>query len=79
MLPLSKTLTILERQDLQLAWDAGRLVLVVGSLVVSRALAAPEWAAVAAYGAAMLAAYCGLLVLSSRSLLGRVRDAEARQ
>ena len=77
VLPLSKTLTILERQDLQLAWDAGRLLLVVGSLVVSRALAAPEWTAVAAYGAAMFAAYCGLLALSSKSLSKRVRDAPA--
>ncbi len=77
VVPLAKTLTILERQDIQLYWDAARLVLVVGSLVASWALGAPDWVAVVAYGAALLATYCALLLLSSKSLSRRVQHAES--
>jgi len=74
VVPLAKTPTVLERQDLQLAWDAGRLVLVAGSLAVAKVMALADWAAVAAYGAAMLLAYGVLFFLSSKVLQKRLRE-----
>ena len=63
IVPLSPTLNVLERQDLQLLWDAGRLVLVVGGLVSANALGWSVSRAVLVYGVAMLIAYGGLFLL----------------
>ncbi|WP_245302897.1 lipopolysaccharide biosynthesis protein [Symbiobacterium terraclitae] len=60
VVPLSYTLDALERQDLQLCWDAGRLVLALGALLAARGLGAPPEVAVAMYGGAMTASYLAL-------------------
>ena len=62
--PISSTLNILERQDIQLAWDIGRFVLVVATLWSANAL---EWSpvqAVGAYSGCMLMAYLVLFGLT---------------
>jgi O-antigen/teichoic acid export membrane protein len=69
VVPLSQTLNVLERQDLQLAWDAGRLVLTVGVLVAASFLQFSDVQAVGLYGVAMLLAYVALFALSDRTLV----------
>jgi len=66
--PLSQTLNVLERQDWQLAWDAGRLIVVVGSLQLSASLALSARAALFFYGAVMLFSYCCLFLLNTIAL-----------
>lgn len=61
--PLSQTLNIMDRQDLQLIWDLIRLGLVVGSLLLARTLhCTPIWAIVS-YGLGLLISYILLYVL----------------
>lgn len=60
VVPLSYTLDALERQDLQLIWDAGRLLLVLGALLAAHWLAVGPGAAVALYGTAMTVGYVAL-------------------
>lgn len=55
--PLDQTLSIIERQDLQLYWDAGRLVLVVGCLITAKYLGWSDVLAIYAYGGGMLLTY----------------------
>ncbi|NES18710.1 MAG: oligosaccharide flippase family protein [Symploca sp. SIO3E6] len=68
VVPLSQTLNVLERQDLQLAWDASRLLLVIGSLQISTILELPARTALILYSIAMLFSYCCLFLLTSISL-----------
>jgi Flp pilus assembly protein TadB len=63
----------LERQDLQLVWDAARLVLVVGGLALAWALDCSAWTAVMVYGLTMLVAYGGLFVLCGTTIRRRSR------
>jgi O-antigen/teichoic acid export membrane protein len=62
--PLSQTLNVLERQDLQLIWDAARLLVVVGVLVAAGAMAWPATLTVTVLGAGMAAMYALLLLLT---------------
>jgi O-antigen/teichoic acid export membrane protein len=58
--PLSQTLNVIGRQDLQLIWDVGRLVAMVGVFALGRAAG---WSAVTTIGvlaAVMTVAYIGL-------------------
>lgn len=55
--PLSDTLNVLERQDLQLVWDAFRLLITFGTLIAAYMLDLPSAYAVGSYGAGMLIAY----------------------
>jgi O-antigen/teichoic acid export membrane protein len=66
--PLSYTLDALERQDLQLAWDVGRIVLVVGSLYLPAKVGLPAGAAITLYGAAMTVCYIALLGVSALAI-----------
>lgn len=66
--PLSQTLNVLERQDLQLVWDAGRLVLVVGTIVAAYLLDFPAAVAIAVYGVGMILAYLSLFSISFLSI-----------
>lgn len=66
--PVSQTLNVLERQDWQLAWDAGRLAVVVGALYGSALLALPARAALAVYGVAMTVSYGCLFLLIAIAL-----------
>ncbi len=55
--PLSVTLFVLERQDLQLAWDSVRFVSVVGTFLMVHALGLSARSAVFAYSATMCITY----------------------
>lgn len=68
VVPVSSTLNVLERQDLQLAWDVGRLVLVVGVLWLANTLGWSSVQAIGAYSGSMLIAYLGLFGLSNYAL-----------
>jgi O-antigen/teichoic acid export membrane protein len=54
--PLSQTLNLLERQDLQAAWDLARLVLTLGGILLAARAGLPAAAAVGSY--AVVAAVC---------------------
>jgi O-antigen/teichoic acid export membrane protein len=69
VVPLSQTLNVLERQDLQLVWDAGRLLLVVGGLVLAYVLDWTAWTAIAIYSISMFAAYAVLYVMANVSVM----------
>lgn len=78
VVPLSPTLNVLERQDLQLVWDAARLALVVGGLALAWALDWSAWTAVMVYGLTMLVAYGGLFILCGTTIRQRWRLSEER-
>lgn len=61
--PVSSTLTVLERQDIQLFWDVGRLVLVIGVFWLANSLVWTPVQALGAYSASMFVAYVCLLGL----------------
>lgn len=70
VVPLSQTLHVLQRQGLQLAWDATRLVLVVGTLLWgARAGWRPE-ATLALFAAGVGTAYLALLGLMQFGIAG---------
>jgi O-antigen/teichoic acid export membrane protein len=79
VVPLSQTLNVLERQDWQLAWDVGRLVMMVGGLWIASALGWPARIAVMVYGVAMFIAYGGLFVLSGVAVRQRFRGASGQE
>lgn len=64
--PLSQTLNVLERQDIQFAWDAARLVLVGSVLVTSNALGFGATAAIIGVSVSLLMAYIVLFLISLR-------------
>lgn len=69
--PVSQVLGMLGRQSSQLAWDAGRLVLTSGAVVVPTLLGAPVPVMLAGLSGAMIAAYLvmlGLVVAATRSV-----------
>lgn len=68
VVPVSSTLVLLERQELQLVWDVGRLLLVVGTLWLANTLGWSSVQAVGAYGGSTLIAYLGLFGLSNYAL-----------
>lgn len=76
--PLSQTINVLERQDIQFAWDAGRLILVVGSLWVSNALAWPATSAITAMSAALGLAYVALVLISWRLATSQLKTPSSR-
>jgi O-antigen/teichoic acid export membrane protein len=61
--PLSNTLTILERQDLFLPWDCVKLVMVVGALLAGKALGFSPIVTIAAYSVSMSTAYVLLWII----------------
>lgn len=68
VLPISQTLNILNRQDIQLLWDAGRLVVVVVSLLGAARLGWPPRLAIFVFGIGMLLCYLTLFLLAARAL-----------
>src|SRR5690606_27374014 len=64
--PLSQTLNVLERQDVQFVWDAFRLVLVGGALLVANASRWSATHAIAAVSIALGLAYVVLIVVCWR-------------
>lgn len=74
VVPLSQTLNILERQDLQLSWDVGRLILVVGGLFLVNFLEYSAYIAIIVYGVTMLISYLILGIISVIALQRRIYD-----
>ncbi len=67
-LPLSQTLIVLERLDLQLAWDALRLVIVLAIFSMGAGLGIPVLATITWYGIAMAVAYAVLVAMTRFAL-----------
>jgi O-antigen/teichoic acid export membrane protein len=63
--PISQTLTIIDRQRLQAGWDALRLAIVIGALVVPKVFNLSVETAVLLYAAGTALAYALLFFLSS--------------
>jgi O-antigen/teichoic acid export membrane protein len=66
--PVSQTLNLIERQDLQLLWDFSNVVLTAGPFLIGAAL---EWSprlSLAAYGVAMIILYLFLILLTLHAL-----------
>jgi O-antigen/teichoic acid export membrane protein len=68
IVPLSQTLNLLERQHLQLLWDALRLALGVAALTVAHHLGASPVRTIAAYAVAMSVCYALLYLMAHRAL-----------
>lgn len=66
--PLSYTLAVLERQGVQLAWDAVRLALLLGGLVAAHRAGLPADQAIGWMGALLAAAYVGLFATLVRTV-----------
>ena len=66
--PLSQTLNILSRQDLQLYWDVGRLLVVSSCFALAVWLDLSPTAAIACYGLAVFFCYLALFGLSLTTL-----------
>lgn len=75
--PISQVLWLLERQDLQLIWDAGRLVLTAGGPIVCAIVGAPIFTAVACLAVAHVIGYALMYVLSIRA--ARASDAARKE
>ncbi len=76
--PLSATLDLTERQDLEAWWGAGRLLIVVAAFGTARALGLSPRGALILYGLAGAAAY-GLLLLVMEHALKRPYAAKDRR
>ncbi len=70
--PVSLTLSVLERQRLQLAWDAGRFALIVAVFEACRRAEATSEVAVLSYSAVLLATYIVLWLLSLAAVKKRI-------
>ncbi len=68
IVPLSQTLNVIERQDVQLAWDVGRLFLVLSALFSAHYLRIGSTDAVILYSVSMLISYLSLFWLSLHGL-----------
>jgi O-antigen/teichoic acid export membrane protein len=71
--PFTPTLTMLERQKVQLGWDISRMVLSIGAIEIAHRLGAPPARVLAAYVVAMAFCYLCHLVLSDWAIRERVR------
>jgi O-antigen/teichoic acid export membrane protein len=65
--PVSATLFLLERQDQELAWVAGRLLLTAGGPLACGLAGAPVWVAIAALAAGHVVSYLVLYRLCVRA------------
>ncbi|MEW2589380.1 oligosaccharide flippase family protein [Micromonospora aurantiaca] len=79
--PLSQTLIVFERQGLQLAWDAGRLLLVAGTVAVVASVGGSPLTAVWSFGIAGALSYgvgwlMSLRVVTAASRVGGGAGAE---
>src|SRR5690606_9268441 len=74
--PLSQTLNVLERQDVQFVWDALRLLLVGGALVAANALGWSALEAIGAVSGTLALSYLVLIVICWTLTSGRHRDAD---
>ena len=72
--PVNPTLSILERQSIQLTWDIGRGTLAIGTLIVCHLMNLGARQTIFAYGCAMSIAYLMHLALSKWAIRVRIRD-----
>lgn len=75
--PLSQTLNILQRQDLQLYWDAGRLMIVIAALSITAPMGLSAKGAILSFGAGMSLCYVALFLLTAREVVRVGRRAQA--
>jgi O-antigen/teichoic acid export membrane protein len=73
-IPLSTTLTVLERLDLQLIWETARLLLSLGGLVLGSILGWSAYMSIALYSTVMMLAYLALVVISGIAIQNRVNE-----
>ncbi|MBA3530446.1 MAG: oligosaccharide flippase family protein [Ardenticatenales bacterium] len=66
--PLSQTLNIVDRQDLQLVWDIGKLLALLLCFLLASLLHWSPMLTVGVYGATMFLAYVALILLCSYAL-----------
>ncbi|MBE0447462.1 MAG: oligosaccharide flippase family protein [Actinobacteria bacterium] len=71
--PLSQTFSALERQDLGLAWSAGRLIAVVFSIFLAHWFQLTLSWVIAIYALAMFITYCILFVMSLLAISSHIR------
>jgi len=72
VVPVSETLSILERQDLQMFWDLGRAILVIGGLFLAHRLGWSAYDAVRLYAATMTASYVSVVFISAAAINRRI-------
>jgi len=77
--PVSQTLNIIERQDIQLGWDASRLVVTLVVVLLAASVNLPVIHTIALYSATTTCSYVGLLLLIAGQLRRRVQETEATQ
>jgi O-antigen/teichoic acid export membrane protein len=70
--PIAQTLTVLERQDLQLAWDALRLGLLLLVFFMAQQLTWSPLLTIAVLSAAMALGYILLFLITRRTLLAEL-------
>ena len=75
--PLSQTLNLLERQGVQVLWDAARVAVVVLTLVLSARAGLPPRAALGIYAFSMAGTLVALFALSSAGLARHAGTSEA--
>ncbi|HXH09124.1 MAG TPA: oligosaccharide flippase family protein [Alphaproteobacteria bacterium] len=68
VVPLSQTLNILDRQDLQLFWDVFRVIVVVVTILIPFSLRWSSFQAILTYGIGTLGAYILLFIISNNEL-----------
>ena len=78
VVPLSQTLNILNRQDLQFLWDTMRLLLAAASLLGGAWLGWPATMTIGLFGVASCLAYSGLFALSAREVARAAQPEEAQ-
>lgn len=74
--PLIPTLTVLERQDLQTAWDVGRLATIVAALAASQAMGLAMPGTLGMLSSAGALSYLAHLLITHRLLTVRAADCE---
>lgn len=75
--PISQTLVLLERQRLQITWDAGRVILTVAALWLPQRAGLGITATITVYGVAMAVAYLVHFVLMWGALRQRCAASDA--
>lgn len=68
VVPLSQTLNIFERQDLQLIWDLGRFGMVFAALWISHIMQWSDESAMLSYGLVMVVSYLVLFIMCFKTL-----------
>jgi O-antigen/teichoic acid export membrane protein len=79
VVPVSNTLNVLERQDLQLGWDLTRLGVSVGVFLIARTTDLPLITGIGLFSASMTASYVALVLLIQMVLRRRTSRGSSDQ